>query len=373
MDLLEHQGKRLLAAAGIAVPDGAVAAGPDAAAVAARTVGAPVMVKAQVPSGRRGKAGAVLPAATPDAARDAAARLLGTAVGGTTVTEVLVERRAAITAELYAAVLNDPATKGPLVLCSASGGMDVEETGTLSRCAVDIRDGLTAEAAAGLAVRAGLDGPAADQVAGVLVALYRAYRANDAELVEVNPLALTPDGPLALDAKITIDPGALARHPDLAALRAPAGTELERAATELGLVYLELDGAVGVLANGAGLTMQTLDAIGYAGARAANFCEVGGDAYTKATPALRIVLGNPRVRSLLVKFCGAFARTDVMTAGVVAALEELKPAVPVFFTIHGTGEAEAVRLVRERLGAEPYDDMGDAVAAAVAAARAEVA
>jgi succinyl-CoA synthetase beta subunit len=131
---------------------------------------------------------------------------------------------------------------------------------------------------------------------------------------------------------------------------------------------MELDGEVGVLANGAGLTMTTVDAVHHYGGRPANFLEIGGDAYTKATPALRLVLDNPRVRSLVVNFCGAFARTDVMTEGVITAIEELRPAVPIFFSIHGTGEDKAIRLVRERLGTEPYDTMDEAVQAAVRAA-----
>jgi succinyl-CoA synthetase beta subunit len=427
MDLLEHQGKRLLAAAGLAVPEGAVAATADAAFEAAQAIGSPVMIKAQIPSGRRGKAGAILPATTPEEARTAAARLLGTEIQGARCTEVLVERRTEITAELYAAVLNDPATKGPLLLCSTAGGMEVEKgithprptpadpgaggmegkilphpaptpsessaaepgaggvvgeifphpapapaelspadpgAGGMARLPIDIRTGLTPEAAEGLAARAGVAAADREAVGAALVALYGAYRANDAELAEVNPLALTPEGPVALDAKITIDPGAVPRHPDLPA-PAPYGTGLEREARAAGLVYIELDGEVGVLANGAGLTMQTLDAVNHHGGRPANFCEIGGDAYTKAVPALRVVLGNPRVRSLLVNFCGAFARTDVMAGGVVAALEELRPDVPVFFTIHGTGEDDAIALVRDRLGLDPYDDMGAAVAAAV--------
>jgi len=141
-----------------------------------------------------------------------------------------------------------------------------------------------------------------------------------------------------------------------------------RQARELGLALIELGGSVGVLANGAGLTMSTLDAVSYYGGNPANFLEIGGDAYTKATPALRLVLANPRVRSLVVNFCGAFARTDVMAEGVVDAIEELRPSIPIFFCIHGTGEEEAVRLVRERLQLKPFDLMDDAVKAAVAAA-----
>jgi succinyl-CoA synthetase beta subunit len=177
---------------------------------------------------------------------------------------------------------------------------------------------------------------------------------------------------IALDCKLSVDDAARSRQPELAAAGeadAPeAGTELEREGARRGLLYIELDGDVGVLANGAGLTMTTMDAVRHLGGRAANFTEIGGDAYTKATPALELVLSNPRVKSLLVNFCGAFARTDVMAGGVVEAIEQLKPTLPIAFTIHGTGEDEAIALVRERLGVEPYDQMDDAVRAAVEAA-----
>jgi succinyl-CoA synthetase beta subunit len=207
----------------------------------------------------------------------------------------------------------------------------------------------------------------------VLAALYARFRALDAQLLEVNPLALDAAGSLvALDCKLTLDDGARPRQEALVAAAEAAvdepGTELEREGRRQGLLYIELDGDVGVLANGAGLTMTTMDAISEAGGRAANFLEIGGDAYTKATPALRLVLANPRVKSLLVNFCGAFARTDVMTEGVVAAIEELRPQLPIAFSIHGTGEEEAVALLRGRLGYEPHDLMEDAVEVAVRAA-----
>ncbi|WP_028921790.1 ATP-grasp domain-containing protein [Pseudonocardia acaciae] len=371
MKLLEHQGKRLLAGAGVPIPAGRVVRAPEEAAWAAAELGGPVVLKSQVPSGKRGKAGAIRFADTPERAAEEARALLGAEVGGAVVGELLVEERADIRDELYAAVLNDPASKGPLVLFSTAGGMDVEDADLVRRLPVDIRAGLTEPDARTL-----LDGLApavADRVAAVLLALYRLYRDVDAELVEVNPLVVTAaEQVLALDSKISIDPGALARRAemfaDVAEREADSGSELERRGRALGLQYMELDGDVGVLANGAGLTMTTLDAVNHYGGRPANFLEIGGDAYTKATPALRLVLDNPRVRSLVVNFCGAFARTDVMTEGVVAAIEELRPELPIFFSIHGTGEERAIELVRDRLGLQPYDSMDDAVRAAVAAA-----
>ncbi|MQA81888.1 MAG: succinate--CoA ligase [Streptosporangiales bacterium] len=378
MNLLEHQGKRLLKDVGVATPEGGVAASPAEASDLAATLGGRVVVKSQVPAGKRGKAGAILFADSPPECEDVARRLLGTTVGGHRVDLVIVERAVPISHELYAAVLDDATSKGPLVLFSTAGGMDIEEVNATTperilRLPVDIRRPLPPDAARQLLADADLPPAAVPMLVDVLVALYELYRSVDATLVEVNPLALTETSScVALDCKVSLDPGALGRHEDL--IRDLGGdqslteTELEGAARELGLQFIELDGDVGVLANGAGLTMTTLDAVNHYGGRPADFLEIGGDAYTKATPALRLLLGRSGIRSLLVNFCGAFARTDVMTAGVVSALEELRPDIPVFFSIHGTGEDEAIRMVRERLGLEPYDLMDDAVRAAVAAA-----
>ncbi|MER5391752.1 ATP-grasp domain-containing protein [Saccharopolyspora sp. NPDC002686] len=375
MDLLEYEGKQLVGEAGVAVPRSALVSDPAAAQRAAAAIGGKVVLKSQVPTGKRGKLGGIDFAAGGAEAGEVAQRLLGADIGGHVVHELLVEECVDIRSELYAAILNDPNSKGPLVLFSDQGGMDVEEVepGAIRSLAVDIRVGLTAEAVRGLVAVPGLADEVVDQVVTTLLAAYRLYRDVDATLVEINPLAVGADGRvIALDSKVSLDPAAIPRHAELLSglgmTGQDPGTDLEREGKQLGLQYMELDGDVGVLANGAGLTMTTVDAVRHYGGRAANFLEIGGDAYTKATPALRLVLSNPRVRSLVVNFCGAFARTDVMAEGVVAAWEELKPRIPVFFTIHGTGEDEAVALVRERLGATPFDRMDDAVRAAVAAA-----
>jgi succinyl-CoA synthetase beta subunit len=380
VDLLEHQGKYLLAAAGLTVPEGEIARTADHAAAVTWSLGGRAVCKAQVPAGKRGKAGAVQVVDSPDEAREVAGRLLGSEVGGVTVEEMLVEAVADIAREMYAAVLDDPQSKGPLLLFSTQGGMDIEEVNAthpelVHRLPVAIGDGLTDGMAEQLLSGTDLAPEEARTVAGALRSLYALYREADAALVEVNPLVLTSDGSVvALDAKVTVDSASVPRQQErLDAMPGgpppPRGTELELRGREAGLLYIELDGDVGVLANGAGLTMTTLDAVNHFGGRPANFLEIGGDAYTKATTALELVLSNPRVSSLLVNFCGAFARTDVMTEGVVKAIEELRPELPIAFTIHGTGEAEAVAMVRERLGAEPYELMDDAVRAAVAAAR----
>jgi succinyl-CoA synthetase beta subunit len=377
--LLEYQGKSLLSQGGLATPDGAVAGEASEAATIAGALGGRVVIKAQVPTGKRGKSGAIRFADTPAQAKQAAADLLGKPVNGFPVTAVLVEQALPIARELYAAVLTDPATKGPLVLFSVEGGMDIEEVNAnapekVLRLPIDIRTGLSPEDAAALLSGTDLTKTEQSSVAPALIGLYAVYLQAEADLVEVNPLVLTEDArAVALDAKVTLDPGALARQPaeflqSLETGQIGDGSALEDEGAQLGLQFIELDGTVGVLANGAGLTMATLDAVNHYGGRPANFLEIGGDAYTKAAPALQLVLKNPNVRSLLVNFCGAFARTDVMTEGVVTAIEALRPHIPVFFSIHGTGEDEAIALVRNRLGLQPYDLMDDAVQAAVGAA-----
>ncbi len=374
MNFEEHAGKALLKARGMPVPDGRTVDSPDGAADAANALGGPCIVKAQAPTGKRGKAGGIRPADSPREARAAASNILGMAIDGYRVERLLVERRIAIAAELYAAVLTDPESRGPVVLFSTKGGMEVEEIaaaepGAMRRIEVDIARGLTAGQAS--AALSGMDllGQS-DAVAWFLAKLYAAYRALDAELLEINPLALTDDGRLlCLDCKYTMDDSSAGRQAPVAEAGAPERmTALEAEAHEAGLKYIELDGSVGVLANGAGLTMATMDAIAHYGGRPANFLEIGGEAYTKAETALTILLGNPGIRSLLINFCGAFARTDVMAEGVVRAWRKLDPDIPVFFSIHGTGEEEAVALVERELGHRPYDLMDDAVRAAVGAA-----
>jgi len=375
MNFEEHAAKPLLQAAGIAVPRGRLARSAEEAQAAAAALAGPVIVKAQVPTGKRGKAGGIRAADTARHAAEAAEAILGMDIAGHRVESVLVEERAAIAAEYYAAVLNDAASRGPLVMFSSEGGMDIEEVAAsmpdrLRRAPVDIALGLDVEAARGMLKGLGLGDDEAP-VADTLVALYRAYRDNDAELMEVNPLARLEDGRLiALDCKFTLDDSGIKRREALAGKGSPERlTGLEERGRSLGLKYIELDGDIGVLANGAGLTMTTMDVITHHGGRPANFLEIGGEAYTKARPALQLVLDNPRVKCLVVNFCGAFARTDVMTGGVLDAWDSLAPTVPVFFSVHGTGSAEARAMLRERLGVTPYETMDDAIAAAVAAVR----
>jgi succinyl-CoA synthetase beta subunit len=373
MNFEDQAAKPLLAAAGIAVPPGRPCRTAEEVAEAVRNIG-PAVVKAQVPTGKRGKAGGIAAVDTPEQARAEAERILKLDIGGHPVQGLLVEARVDIARELYAAVLNDPDSRGPLILLSAAGGMDIEEIAgqhpeQLLRLAVDIRRGPDPADLAVLVERLG--GVPEPQLVELLQRLYGVYTDDDAELVEINPLALTRDGGLlALDCKFVLDDSAIGRRPELAARGTPDRlTELEARGRDLGLKYLELDGNVGILANGAGLTMTSMDAVSHYGGQPANFLEIGGEAYTRGRDALALVLANPRVKSLLVNFCGAFARTDVMVEGLLAAWDAVPDDLPVFFTVHGTGEDEAVAMLRERLGAEPFDLMDDAVRAAVEAAR----
>jgi succinyl-CoA synthetase beta subunit len=357
LDFEEAEAKALLRQAGIPVPEGEVCRDAEAAAAAVARLGRSA-IKAQVPSGKRGKAGGIRLVDNPGEARAAAGAILGMAIEGHEVERVLVEQAAPIAQELYLAVLNDVATRGPVILYSASGGMDVEELADrIVRIPVDIEKGPQ-----------GL--PLDRDVAELAARLYDVYLRTDAELLEINPLVrLKGGGLLALDCKLTVDDASLFRQAGLAGRGAREKlTALERRAREIGLKYIELPGNVGVLANGAGLTMTTMDVIEHCGGAPANFLEIGGDAYTKAEGALGLVLANPRVKSLIVNFCGAFARTDVMALGVVEAWQKLRPGLPVFFSVHGTGEEEAVALIKQQLKIEPYDRMEDAVRAAVEAA-----
>ena len=370
MFLEEHAGKTFLREAGLAVPRSRIAATPDAAADAARDIGGPVVIKAQVQAGRRGKSGGVLFADSPAEAAGVAARLLGSTIQHLRVERVLVEERLPIEREIYLAITYDSLRRAPVVLCSLQGGVDIEELNATApeqvlKQHIDIRQGFDAAAARRFVATAAVDASIRDRLADAMAKLYTLFRNMDAQLAEINPLAVTGPGPLvALDCKLIIDDSALGRQRNVPRPQ-PAGTALEQRASTEGLVYIELDGSVGVLANGAGLTMSTMDAINYYGGRPANFMEIGGDAYRKAEPALSIVLANPRVKSLLVNLCGAFARTDVIVEGVLAAWQKLKPSIPVSFSIHGTGEARAIELVQQQLGIQPYDLMDDAVRAAI--------
>jgi len=305
MNFEEHAAKSLvLAPAAIPVLRAILCLSAKEAAMAAAQIG-PCVVKAQVPVGKRGKAGGIKLANTPKEAEQVAGQILGMRIGDYTVERLLVEQQAKIVREFYAAVLHDTTLRKPLILFSTEGGMDIEEIAAekpkaIRRLAVDIDKAPSAKDISNML--AGLDlGAAEAQVTDILQKLHTAYRARDAELLEVNPLALLADGRVvALDCKFVLDDAAIYRQADIAAGGATSAmTDLERRGAEAGLKLIQLDGNVGVLANGAGLTMTTMDVIRHYGGKPANFLEIGGEAYTKAEIALDLVLSNPGVKSLV--------------------------------------------------------------------------
>lgn len=373
MNFIEAAAKPLLTKSGIPVPKSFVVNTLNGVEKAAAALGGRCVVKAQVPTGKRGKAGGIKLANNVNAALKHADRIFNMEIDGHKVTRLLIEEAIPFETEMYAAVINDPVGKGPVILFSPRGGMDIEELtakhpDTLVRIPVDIRKGPEPQVIADAIAKVMRNG--LPPTVAFLARLYDVYRKYDAELVEINPVVVSRKGNMfALDCKLVVDDSALPRQ-EIAEIGSPEKlTALEEKAADLGLKFIELDGDVGVLANGAGLTMTTMDAIRHFGGSPANFMEIGGESYTKAKPALELVLSNPNVKCLLVNFCGAFARTDVMAEGVINAWQELKPKIPIIFTIHGTGEDEAIAMVKDRLGITPHDLMDDAVKAAVAAAK----
>ena len=375
MNFEEYAAKPILAEVGIGVPKSILCMTPEAVARAAEEIGACV-IKAQVPTGKRGKAGGIQLADSADQAKAHAEKIIGMEINDYVVEKVLVEAQSNINREFYAAILNNPVTKGPVVMFSTEGGMDIEDIAAsrpekLKQASIDVRYGLSLEQARGLVANLELSG-ANDAIADILIKLYEAYIQNDAELLEVNPLILSGSGALeALDCKFVLDDSAIKRQPDLVAKGTPDKlTELEQLGQQHGIKYVELDGDVVVLANGAGLTMTTMDVVRHYGGKPANFCEIGGEAYTKGKAALEMVLAKPGIKSLVVNFCGAFARCDVMMGGLLEAWVSLKPDIPVFFSIAGTGDKEAIIMLKDTLNLDPLPNMDAACKAAVLAAEA---
>ncbi len=356
MDLYEYQGKELFARHGIPVPSGEAADTPAAARAAAERIGGRVVVKAQVQIGGRGKAGGIKLAETPDEAEAHAKNILGMDIRGHTVHRVWVEAASEIQREYYASVTFDRGAKRPLVMLSAVGGMDIEEVAhsqpeALARLHVDPLVGFQPFHARWLAYHAGIDEGAIKGVAEILGKLYAGFIATDAMLMEINPLIWTTDGRvIALDAKVTIDNNALYRHPDLAALRDTATQDpQERMAQERGVTYVKLDGDVGILGNGAGLVMSTLDVVALAGGRPANFLDAGGGSKAdEVVTALEVLLSDEKVKALLVNIFGGITRCDEVAEGLLTALERLGATLPIVVRLDGTNEDEGRRILAER-------------------------
>jgi len=353
MDLYEHQGKDLFAKHAIPVPEGAVATTAREAGQVAERFGGRAVVKAQVQVGGRGKGGGIVLAKSPQEAEDAARRMLDEGFNGMPVTRVLVEQLVDIAGEFYAALLVDRAAKRYLAMVSAQGGMDIEELArtkpeALRRTHVDPLVGLRPYQTRWLT---GLLPPEArDGTADVLGKLHALLLDADATLVEINPLVLLADGRVvALDAKVTVDDNALFRQPDLEAL---AGTfpvdPTEARAKEHGLQYVKLDGSIGIIGNGAGLVMSTLDVVQQAGGRAANFLDVGGGASADLmATSLEVVLSDPEVRAVLVNIFGGITRGDLVAEGILEALKRVQARVPIVVRLDGTNAEEGRTMLQQ--------------------------
>ncbi len=356
MDLLEYQGKRLLAGHGIQIPRGEVAETPEAARAAAESIGGRVVVKAQVQIGGRGKAGGIKLAESPDEAQQHAEAILGMDIRGHTVKSVWIEEASAIKREYYASVTFDRAARRPLVMLSAVGGMDIEEVavsnpGALVRRHIDPLIGFQAHDARWLTYHAGIDEEAIKGVISILGTLYDAFVSLDAMLVEINPLVLTEDDRvIALDAKVTIDGNAVHRHPELSEIGDVSPDDpQEKMARERGVTYVKLDGDVGILGNGAGLVMSTLDVVALAGGRPANFLDAGGGSKAdEVVTALEVLLSDEKVKALLVNIFGGITRCDEVAEGLLTALERLGTTLPIVVRLDGTNEDAGRAIIKER-------------------------
>jgi succinyl-CoA synthetase beta subunit len=351
--LHEYQSKQLFAKYGIPIPKGEIATTPEDARRIARDLGRRVVIKSQVLVGGRGKAGGVKLANTPDEAEAVAGQILGMNIKGLTVRKVLVDEAADIAQEIYLGIVLDRLQRRAVMMASAAGGIEIEEVARetpekIVRVAVDpflgLREYQTRQIAYGIGLRREL----VKEFNTIAQGLYRCFVDLDASLAEINPLVLTGTGALqALDGKILIDDNALFRHPDLTALRdvdeeAPSETE----ARQRGLSYIKLDGEIGCMVNGAGLAMATMDMTKLFGGSPANFLDIGGGAQAdKVAAALRIILADPHVKAVLFNIFGGITRCDEVARGIVAALEEVKPSVPMVARLVGTNEEEGRRIL----------------------------
>ena len=356
MKLQEYQSKRLFGKFGIPVPEGDVASTPEEARQIAEQLGGAVVVKAQVLVGGRGKAGGVKLAKTPAEAEAHARDILGMDIKGLTVEKVLIDPAADIKDEIYLAVILDRAARQIAIMASAAGGMDIEEVAaTTPEKIVTVRIepslGLTGFQARELAYGIGLtDKKQVRQFSKIVGQLYNVYTATDANLAEINPLVVQGDGSLlAVDGKVDIDDNALYRQPELAAQRdAGEETDSEREAREAGLTYIDLDGTIGCMVNGAGLAMATMDVIKLYGGEPANFLDIGGGAKAdKVAKAIEIILRDPRVDVILFNIFGGITRGDEVAKGILAALEQVKTNIPMVARIVGTRAAEGRALLAE--------------------------
>jgi succinyl-CoA synthetase beta subunit len=356
VDLYEYQGKELFARHGIPVSEGRLASSPEDARAAAEEIGGPVVVKAQVLTGGRGKAGGIKLADGPEDAEARAREILGLDIRGHVVRRLWIEKASEIAKEYYLSVTFDRGEKKPLFMLTTEGGVDIEEAAerrpeALARLHVDPLVGFQPFQARRLCFTAGIRDPAEQkQVLAIIERLYEAFVSCDAMLCEINPLIVTPAGEVkALDSKFTVDENSLYRHPEIAEMRdVEAADPHEQLAREKGVTYVKLDGEIGILGNGAGLVMSTLDVIGQAGGRAANFCDLGGGGDAQGVvDALEVIVTDPQVKAILFNVFGGITRCDEVARGLLSALEGMAIDLPIVVRLDGTNAEEGRRLLAE--------------------------
>ena len=382
MDLLEYQGKQLFARHGLRVSSGEAVTTVKDAVRAADEVGYPVVVKAQVLVGGRGKAGGVKLAANAEEVREHATNILGMDIRGHTVRTLWIEHASDIASEYYASVLLDRSAKQPLVMFSVEGGVDIEEVAErapekLIRHHIDPLAGLSREEAVKIATDGGADGDVVEGVADALLALYEVWLAEDATLAEINPLIVTPAREVkALDAKVSLDGNALYRHPENQELSDSENEDpIERRAKEEGVQYVKLDGDIGILGNGAGLVMSTLDVVAQAGGSPANFLDAGGGSDAeKIKQAVRLILANDAVKAVLFNIFGGITRCDEVAKGLIAAFADIGEdgrSVPFVVRLDGTNDVQGRELLQQAALPNVYTarTMNEAAEKVVALAR----
>jgi succinyl-CoA synthetase beta subunit len=356
MDLYEYQGQELFRRFGIPVSDGRLATSPEEARIAAQELGGQVVVKAQVLTGGRGKAGGIKLADGPDEAESHARAILGMDINGHVVRKLWIESASDIATEYYLSLTFDRGEKKALFMLTKEGGIDIEEVAAerpeaLARLHVDPLEGFQRYQARRLIYGAGVEDEGEQkQIARIAEQLYAAFIGSDAMLCEINPLIVTPDGEVkALDSKFTVDDNALYRHPDIAEMRdLDAYPPEERAARAKDVTYVKLDGEVGVLGNGAGLVMSTLDVVALAGGRPANFCDLGGGGDAQGVvDALEIITADPQVKAILFNIFGGITRCDEVARGILQALGQLTIDDPIVVRLDGTNAEEGRRLLQE--------------------------
>ena len=376
MDLHEYQAKRLFAEHGVPIPDGKVAYSPAEARDIAQDLGGKVVVKAQVHTGGRGKAGGIKLANSADEAEAAAKAILGMDIKGLPVNKVLIDEQApGIEQEIYLAVLIDRARRHPMIMASAAGGMDIEEVAETApekiiKVHIDPNLGVRGYQTTYIADAMGLPKELWRDFAKLVMGLYEAFMANDASLTEINPLVITGEGKLlAVDGKMSIDDNALARHPRLAEMRdVKEEPQSEREARMAGINFIQLDGNIGCMVNGAGLAMSTMDIIKLFGGEPANFLDIGGGAKAEqVATALRLILSDPKVEAVLFNIFGGITRGDEVARGILEALDEIDTDVPMVVRLAGTNAEEGREILKDA-DMETAETLSDAAQKAVAAA-----